>query len=214
MALTIEYFNKRYQKDKSGCWLWIGERNKAGYPIMNWPESPGRKRYFAHRWAYERFKDPKVKWGKDWFCLHTCDVPSCVNPEHLWAGTKSDNMKDCYDKKRSWLQSKDGKGMIQKSCKRAAKAMWAKYKNHPELVKRSDQKGEKNPNVKLTEAQAKQVLRLYDKGFSRAYISKRLGVSISAANNIIRGVTWKYLSENSPRSPRQDQLPARVKGLK
>lgn len=79
--------------DKSGCWNWQGYKTKKGYgtlPIL-------RKPVKAHRISYLVFRG---EIPNDLFVCHKCDNPSCVNPDHLFIGSNSDNMKDAQEKGR------------------------------------------------------------------------------------------------------------------
>lgn len=75
----------------TGCWLWTGYINKrSGYGIF----SRKGKSVQAHCESYKTFKG-----DTNGLCvLHTCDVRSCVNPDHLFLGTRTDNIRD-MDKK-------------------------------------------------------------------------------------------------------------------
>jgi hypothetical protein len=90
-----ERFEEKIRIDQSTkCYLWTASKNDAGYGrfrIM-------RNRWvLAHRWAYEHYVGPIAKGLK---VCHTCDNPSCVNPDHLWLGTQGANMHDMRMKGR------------------------------------------------------------------------------------------------------------------
>jgi HNH endonuclease len=82
----------------SGCWLWMAGTNRKGGGYGQFI----RGGYGAHRFAWESFKGsipPSLS------VLHKCDVPLCVNPDHLFLGTHADNMADMARKGRSVLRS-------------------------------------------------------------------------------------------------------------
>jgi hypothetical protein len=84
---NLPLLERFWQKVRKGapneCWMWTGTKNN---------------KRLAHRIAYELFIAP-VQPG---LCaLHRCDNPACVNPAHLFLGTKKDNMQDCKAKGRT-----------------------------------------------------------------------------------------------------------------
>lgn len=91
------------------CWEWHGELNERGYGRMK----IGKKNKKAHRLSYEHFTGRSL--GK-LLCCHTCDNPSCVNPNHLFAGTHRDNAQDCVRKGRKATGSPPNKILSDSDC--------------------------------------------------------------------------------------------------
>jgi hypothetical protein len=77
------------------CWIWRS-RMCGGYGRL----VVGRSQYPAHRMSLTidgRDPGPLV-------ACHRCDNPPCVNPEHLFAGTNGDNVRDMYAKIRAGIR--------------------------------------------------------------------------------------------------------------
>jgi hypothetical protein len=84
-----------YVEKTATCWIWHG------------PDSNGRgvfgvgdKLDYAARVSYKLFVG-EIPAGLD--VCHSCDngsFPTCVNPDHLFPGTRKQNMEDCVAKNR------------------------------------------------------------------------------------------------------------------
>ena len=92
--LNLSYW-PRVEKQESGCWIWRGCRDGEGYgyvSVLSWPVS-------THRIAFTLVHGPIAK-GLE--ICHRCDTPLCVNPDHLFAATHEENMRDMRAKGR-WV---------------------------------------------------------------------------------------------------------------
>lgn len=87
-----ERFWARVQKG-SDCWLWTGPRNQFGY---------GQFSFRGHSINAQRVSFA-IAYGvpASGLCVcHRCDVRHCVRPDHLFAGTVGDNLRDMTRKGR------------------------------------------------------------------------------------------------------------------
>jgi len=94
-ASLEQRFWKKIQKTDY-CWTWIGTRKPNQYGAIQ-SGSRVSKTLLAHRVSYEIHKG-KIPVGM--VVMHSCDNPSCVNPEHLSLGTHKENTADMIAKGR------------------------------------------------------------------------------------------------------------------
>lgn len=77
------------------CHLWTASKTVHGYGYFN---ASADERTYAHRWILGYLRGKRLERYE--YALHKCDVPSCVNPAHLYIGNQTQNMRDCVERGR------------------------------------------------------------------------------------------------------------------
>ena len=151
----------------SACWVWTAGCNTCGYGQFR---KDGRN-VMAHRLAYETDVDSIP----DGLCIcHRCDNPSCVNPAHLFAGTKAENAHDRDRKGRQVSPRGDASGS----------------RKHPERCPR----GEAHGMAQIAEADVLAIRERYAAGgITKAALARSLGMSKVHIGDIIRRRSWRHV---------------------
>lgn len=151
------------------CWEWIGTKNAKGYGVFRHGNKgyPSFYQEIASRFSYLHFKGPLIK---GLIICHSCDRPSCVNPDHLFQGTYLDNSRDCIAKNRHVDSERKSKIMLQVA-----------------------QKGEARPLAKLKEIQIKEIRICRANGMSQQKIADKFGVCRGVIVRILKGKSWRHV---------------------
>lgn len=149
-----DFFEYYINKDTdSGCWEWGGPIAAGGYPQF----SRYGETFYGHRLSYRiRYgviPKPQIN--------HECDNPSCVNPDHLYSGTQSENMKDAFERNDAFREQVLSKGNEHFS---------SDYSPNPPS-------GLESNHSKFTADEVREIRRRCENGESQMKIANEYGVS-------------------------------------
>lgn len=175
--------NKESGQGPNGdCWEWKGSKLPTGYGML----SIKRITYRAHRMMWF------IAYGEipaDLHVLHSCDNPSCVNPEHLWVGTAKDNARDREEKGRGNQVSGDRNGA------RARPECLARgIRNGSYTKPEKRRRGEHHGCSTLTELEVLEIRRQYAAGgITQVALGIKNGVTKHAIWSIVHKKTWTHI---------------------
>lgn len=176
--ITAEYLQSqgRYEKFPSrfwkkvvktdSCWLWTAAKTNFGYGIIG----------IGERWHYRPIGAHVASWVMNYgsvpkgLCvLHNCpggDNPACVNPAHLWVGTKKQNSQDMVAKGRgNWGNTFGERHPCAKLDERTVRRIRKLYAERPKPQKKGA------------------------KGYAK--MAREFGVTDALIKHIITGKIWK-----------------------
>lgn len=158
----------------SGCWLWLGAVSTGTLPYGCMRLNGRTTR--AHRASYEAHNG-FIPHGMS--VCHRCDNSLCINPEHLFLGTRGDNNVD---------RSAKGRDSWQTDPSAAKNLAYARTRVKTYHV------GESANLAKLTETSVREIRDLAKRGLRQRAIAAKFSISQSVVSWIVSGKGWRHVN--------------------
>lgn len=156
-----------YDIDDNNCWIWKWNKDKDGYGLCY----IDGKVTAVHRWMIRDLLTPEkpnalhISGNKPGISHN----PSCINREHLYAGTQKENMADRKIDGTTHYGNTWGRGNLG------------------------------NRRAKLTQDQALDIYhRAWNGAEKQVDIAREYGVVRSVVSSIRNGITWNWLTKHKP----------------
>jgi hypothetical protein len=137
-SMADRFWAKVQKAGDNECWLWTAALWKHGYGVLGKPGKHGGL-IAAHRYSYE------LAYGSipsGLAVCHACDTPACVNPNHLFAASQIENIRDMHAKGRAQRGETNGHAKLDaaavKSIRESSETntqLAAKFNVHPATVR-------------------------------------------------------------------------------
>lgn len=104
-GLKARFWGKVDVGEDNECWEWTGScsHGYGGFYAAS-------RKIQAHRVSWVIHTRADIPKGTE--VCHTCDNRPCVNPKHLFLGTRRDNVLDCLHKGRLSIGEKSGSAKL------------------------------------------------------------------------------------------------------
>ena len=144
-------------RQEGDCLIWTKAMQSPGYGVLR----VGHRNLLAHRASW-LLTNGDIQPG---LCvLHRCDNPACIDPDHLFLGTRTDNSIDKIKKGRQ------GRG------------------------DKMAHKGATNGRAKLNDEQVLLIRKIYrEGGVTHRELAKEFGVAHSLIGRIVLCLAWRHL---------------------
>jgi len=153
----LDRFWDKVDKTNS-CWLFRNGVKRHDYGTFGF-QGRVRKAHIVS-WIIHHGDIPK-----DLCVCHSCDNPPCVNPDHLFLGTKKDNAIDAAQKQRLFR--------VPATCMT---------------------RGINRHNAKLNEKQVKQIRNEHRNGSSYRLLAQKYHVCTRTVGHIVHKRKWKHVN--------------------